>query len=160
MTSNAGWDLTNNETVWWITAVLVEKTHIIIRAYCGSLFTGHCTSDQFVLRLGLDLHYLFQIGMDDPNLKLAFKKKLRQYFEDELCSLFLSIGSCSLHPVHTTFRKRLEALTWYFVSNIYSFLSFLVPGRRTMVAWNMLKFLRRWNIPKPVVFQWCMSMCS
>ena len=96
-----------------------KRYNEIINAYFGSLFTGHCTSDQllehyqtFVSRLGLDWHYLLHIGMDGPNVNLAFEKKLRQYFEDEMGSSFLSLGSCSPHSVHTAFRKGLEALSF------------------------------------------------
>ena len=95
------------------------------------LFIGHRNSDQllehyqtFVSRLGLDSHYLLHIGMDGPNVNLAFEKKLRQYFEDELGSSFLSLGSCSPYPVHTAFRKGLEALSFdldSFFSDILSF---------------------------------------
>ena len=48
--------------------------------------------------------------MDGPNVSLAFEKKLRQYFEDGLGSSFLSFRPCSLHLVHTAFKKGLEAL--------------------------------------------------
>lgn len=41
------------------------------------------------------------IGMDDPSVNLLFERKLNILYE------FFSLGTCSLHPNHTTFRKRL-----------------------------------------------------
>ena len=133
----------------WYLQFWPKRYNQIINAYCGSLFTGHCTSDQlvehyqtFVSRLGLDSHYLLHIEMDCLNVNLVFEKKLRQYFADELGSSFLSFGSCSLHPVHAAFRKGLEALSFdlnSFFNDIHFFSSFLVSGGRTMLAWNLLQ---------------------
>ena len=95
----------------------------IINASCGSLVTLISVS-----RIGLDSHYFLHIGMDVPNVNLAFEKKLRQYFEDELGSSFLLLGSCSLNPVHTAFRKKHSHLTLTASLMIYTFFSsFLVP---------------------------------
>ena len=53
----------------------------IVDAYCGSLFLGHCTSDNlneyckhFAKELNLDSNYLLHIGMDGPNVNLSFEK--------------------------------------------------------------------------------------
>ena len=60
------------------------------------------------------------------------KKKLRQYFEDQLSSSFLSLGSCSLHHVHIVLRKGLEALPFDIDSffNDIHFFSFKLSSAR------------------------------
>ena len=84
--------------------------------YCGSLFVGHCTSDDlvehlltFINELSLDTRYLLHIGMDGPNVNLAFSRKLDEMLSKKDISFF-NIGTCSLHPVHTAFKNDLSEL--------------------------------------------------
>ena len=91
----------------------------IINAYCGSLFVGHCNSDQlvehfneFVENLSLDCKFLLHIGMDGPNVNLSFEQKLMLQLEELYGTSMLKLGSCSLHPVHTAFRKGILELSF------------------------------------------------
>ena len=43
--------------------------------------------------------------MDGPNVNLSFEKKLLTKLEEDMGTTFLKLGTCSLHPVHTAFRK-------------------------------------------------------
>ena len=91
----------------------------VINTYCGSLFVGHCDSDallehflHFMHKLKLDLSLLLAIGMDGPNVNLSFERKLRNHLEATLHTNILDIGTCSLHPAHTAFRKGLSCLSF------------------------------------------------
>ena len=88
--------------------------------YCGLLFVGHCTSDAlvehfltFINELSLDTRYLLHIGMDGPNVNLAFSRKLDEMLSKKDIS-FLNIGTCSLHPVHTAFINGLSEMDFNF----------------------------------------------
>ena len=43
--------------------------------------------------------------MDGPIVNLSFEKKLLTKLEEDMGATFLKLGTCSLHPVHTAFRK-------------------------------------------------------
>ena len=45
--------------------------------------------------------------MDGPNVNFSFESKLATNLE-EMDTTFLRIGSCSLHPTHTDFRKGIK----------------------------------------------------
>ena len=48
--------------------------------------------------------------MDGPNVNLSFEKKLQSIMETTYETGFLNFGTCSLHPVHTAFRKGIKKL--------------------------------------------------
>ena len=92
-----------------------KRNDTVISAYCGSLFVGHCPSDDLVEHynsfqkdINFNSSYLLHIGMDGPNVNLAFERKLA----NELGTPFLKLGSCSLRPIHTTCRKRIKKLSF------------------------------------------------
>lgn len=96
-----------------------SRENSIVNAYCGSLFVGHCTSDQlvehykeFIQNLDLDSNFLLHVGMDGPNVNLAFERKLQEHLQSQYDTSFLSLGTCSLHPVHTAFRNGMKALSF------------------------------------------------
>ena len=96
-----------------------DSEHKIVNRYCGSLFLGHCTSDdvvdhfkQFMLDNEIDPNYLLHLGMDGPNVNLAFQEKLSKYLRDNLDKSFLNLGTCSLHPVHTAFRRGIISMSY------------------------------------------------
>ena len=91
----------------------------IVNRYCGSLFLGHCTSDnlvdhfnEFMVNNNLDPNYLLHIGMDGPRVNTAFQDKLSTHLKDNLDTSFLNLGTCSLHPVHTAFRKGITSMSF------------------------------------------------
>ena len=75
------------------------------------VFVGHCTNedlvehfDYFVNKMHCDHSFLLYLGMDDPNVNLAFQKHLQvQLFEEN--STYLDIGTCPLHTIHYGFSK-------------------------------------------------------
>ena len=88
----------------------------VVCAYMGSLFVGHCNAEnlvehyeEFVKQLQLDSSYLLHLSMDGPNVNLSFENKLAASL-DEMGTFFLRLGSCSLHPTHTAFRKGIKKL--------------------------------------------------
>ena len=103
----------------------------IVNSYCGSLFVGHCSSDDLLDHinillkdLDIDHNYLIQVGMDGPNVNLSFEKKLCRSMESDFNTSFLDMGTCSLHPVHTAFRKgvlKLEMNVDEFFHDIFFF---------------------------------------
>ena len=107
--------------------------------YLGSLFVGHCTAVdlvdhylEFKQRWHLDDHLLLHIGMDDPSVNLLFEKKLNENFIENSNAEFLQLGTCSLHPVHTAFKKGLEEMDFPFNSFFHdlSFYFHLSSARR------------------------------
>ena len=96
----------------------IAKNNEVITAYLGSLFVGHCSADQlvehfthFINELKLDPQLFIGLGMDGPNVNLSFEKKLRKHLEESFGTSFLHLGTCSLHPAHTAFRKGLSCLS-------------------------------------------------
>lgn len=90
----------------------------VVNVYCGSLFVGHCGADalvkhflHFMRELKLDPRLLLGIGMDGPNVNLSFERKLRNHLEQFFDTNFLPIGTCSLHPAHTAFKKGMSCLS-------------------------------------------------
>ena len=75
------------------------------------MFVGHCKADDLVEHynefpkiMQLDSNYLLHIGKDGPNVNLSFESKLATNL-DEMDNTFLRIGSSSLYPTQTAFRK-------------------------------------------------------
>ena len=60
--------------------------------------------------MNLDSYFLLYLGMDGPNVSLSFEVKLIYNLKGETSRHILKLGSCSLHPVHTAFRKRILVL--------------------------------------------------
>ena len=91
---------------------------------------GYCSADQMVdhfldfkKRLNWDNPLMLHLGMDGPNLKKSFQKKLSKKLEENN-NQFLNIGSCNLLKVHNAFRKGLSELNIdldQFACDIYLF---------------------------------------
>lgn len=93
----------------------------IVNAYCGSVFIGHCNHKdlvkhyrEFESELELDSTNLLQLGMDGPNVNKKFATVLAAQVESDTDTKVLDIGTCSLHPVHTAYRKGLKELDFDF----------------------------------------------
>ena len=83
-----------------------------IRRFYGSLFDGHCRSDQlvehygkFATDRGWDSSYLLHLGIDGPNANLKFQKDLKTHFKESCDEEFLDIHTCTLQKVYTSFKK-------------------------------------------------------
>ena len=88
----------------------------IVSTYADSLFVGHCNADDlvehynhFVDKLELKSDYLLHLRMDGPNVNLLFENKVESNLES-INTSFLRIGTCSLHTIHTAFRKYIMSL--------------------------------------------------
>ena len=96
-----------------------KERNEVANAYCGSLFIRHCTADnllqhyeEFTHKLNLDSSLLLHLGMDGPNVNLSFERKLIDSLESEVRTSILKLGSCSLHPVHTAYRKGIAKISF------------------------------------------------
>ena len=93
----------------------------VINSYIGSLFVGHCTSAdlmdryfEFKGRWDLNDDLLLHLGMDGPSVNKLFETNLLKEFRENSNADFLQLGTCSLHPVHTAFKKGLQELDFSF----------------------------------------------
>ena len=48
--------------------------------------------------------------MDGPNVNLKFQESLKQHFEETTGEKFLDIDTCTLHKVHSSFKKGVALL--------------------------------------------------
>ena len=74
--------------------------------------------------------------MDGPHVNKCFQEKLLCDLEKELDTSFLKLGTCSLHPVHTAFRKGIKELSFWLdncFNHIHSFFK-LSSARRENYA--------------------------
>ena len=107
-----------------------KKENFIQNRYCGSLFVGHCTNEDliehfehFKTEMQWDSSYLLHLGMDGPNVNLAFQRRLQSHFATEGSS-FLDIGTCPLHSIHNGFSKGVKVIDFdleQFIVDINSF---------------------------------------
>ena len=88
-----------------------------IVTYCGSLFFGHCTSDdlvdhffEFVRDLRLDLNLLLVFGIYGPNVNKSFKSKLAEELQKRGGTHFLDVGTCSIHIANNVFLVGIKCL--------------------------------------------------
>ena len=93
----------------------------IVNSYCGSIFIGHYSHKdliqhyhEFEKAVELDSTLLLHLGMDGPNVNKKCASVLILEIEEEANSKVLSIGTCSLHPVNTSFQKGLKKLNFDF----------------------------------------------
>ena len=77
---------------------------------------GHCTNEDliehfehFKTEMQWDSSYLLHLGMDGPNVNLAFQRRLQSHFATEGSS-FLDIGTCPLHSIHNGFSKGVKVI--------------------------------------------------
>ena len=94
-----------------------KKLCKIVTSYCGSLFVGHCTSDdlvdhffEFVRDLRLDLNLLLAFGIDGPNVNKSFKSKLAEELQKRGATHFLDVGTCSIHVANKAFLEGIKCL--------------------------------------------------
>ena len=86
----------------------IEKN--ILTAYCGTLFIGHCSSpdllnhfNKFFEENHLSVKVLLNLGMDGPNVNLAFKNLLIDNLKEDHKTTFIYLGTCSLDTVSNAF---------------------------------------------------------
>ena len=121
-----------------------NKSNEIVNSYCGSLFSDHYTSKN------LDSSFLLHLGMDGPNVNLSFEEKLIGNLKGETGKHILKLGSCSVHPVHATFRKRVLILPLDFDS-LFHDLNFFFKNSSAKITkgWKNLQ-IQQQNLQKIV----------
>ena len=90
---------------------------VIVTAFCGSLFVGHCTAKdllshffEFMKRFGLSTFSLLSLGMDGLSVNKSFADKLKIKLKANNATSFIDIGSCPLHSVNNAFSEGLKLL--------------------------------------------------
>ena len=106
-----------------------ERFGRVIVVYVDSAFLGHAEAShiedeilQYIDRNNIKLEHLLQCSMDGPAVNNAFLRKLNARLESQKLPPLVDLGTCSLHPVHTAFRKAVEALPFdveQFATDIY-----------------------------------------
>lgn len=79
--------------------------------YLTSLFIGHGRTDDILNHYeeatkDLDPVKTLNIGMDGPNVNLAFERELRKSREELNLPSLLCLGTCVLHTVHRSFQTQ------------------------------------------------------
>ena len=106
-----------------------ERFGRVIVVYVDSAFLGHAEAShiedeilQYIDRNNVKLENLLQCSMDGPAVNNAFLLKLNARLQSQKLPPLVDLGTCSLHPVHTAFRKAVEALPFdveQFATDIY-----------------------------------------
>ena len=81
------------------------------------MFTGHGRTDDILdhyeeARKDLDPTKTWNIGMDGPNVHLAFERELRKFREQLNLPSLIYLGTCGLHPVHRSFQTGAKETDW------------------------------------------------
>ena len=101
----------------------------VVTAFEGFYFIGHCTAD---LLKHIQEYFLVHVGMDGPNANLKFEKELEAALKSVHDMRILRLGTCSLHPVHSAFKKWVEKLNFPFAAFFNdSHLFFKLPSTRS-----------------------------
>ena len=65
---------------------------------------------EFTEEMQWDPDYLLHMGMGGSNVNLKFQEDLKGKFEENSNKTFLDIDTCTLHKVHTSFKKGISKL--------------------------------------------------
>jgi hypothetical protein len=122
-----------------------DKFGKAVIVYLESVFLGHADADtvvksimEFLENNNLQHQNLLHFSMDGPAVNIAFLRKITAQFNANDNSLLplVDLGTCSLHAVHTAFRKGMESLPLdidQLVNDIYSLFK-LSSARRSDYA--------------------------
>ena len=111
----------------------------VVNRYRGSCFIAHCNAvdllkhaQELLNSLNLKESFLIYVVMDGPNVNLKFEKELEAVLKSVHDTGILGLGTCSLHPVHSAFKKGLENLNFPFATffNDLHFFFKLLSARR------------------------------
>ena len=88
-------------------------------AYLTSVFIGHGKTADLLNHYNeatkdLDPTKTWHIGMDGPNVNLAFERELRESREELDMPSLLSLGTCGLHIIHRAFQTGAKETNWNF----------------------------------------------
>eukprot|EP00111_Clytia_hemisphaerica_P012166 TCONS_00035734-protein len=83
----------------------------VVVAYCGTLFVGRCKANDlldhlhiFFKKNNLNVNMLLNLGLDGPNVNLAFMELLKKSIT------FIDIGTCALHVCNNAFGRLVKEL--------------------------------------------------
>ena len=89
----------------------------VLIAYCVTLFVGRYSAlgmvshlKTFVAKQNLDVKLLLNLGMDGPDVNVAFPNLLIKQLKDKYYKTFNDLGTCSLHSVNNGFSKLVKEL--------------------------------------------------
>ena len=85
----------------------------------------------------MGFNYFRHTKMDCPNLNLAFEQKLKEHLERQLDDTFLSLGTCSFHPVHASICKGINALSFHLNEYFKNILFQIVVGTKRGLNVNL-----------------------
>ena len=85
--------------------------------YLTSLFIGHGRTDDILTHFDeatkdLDPVKTWNIGMDGPNVNLAFEREPEKSREELNLPSLLNLGICGLHTVHRSFQTGAKETNW------------------------------------------------
>ena len=90
----------------------------VTTAYFGTLFVGRCSSEDMITHFhdffkekSLNVKYLLNLGMDGPNVNIAFKNLLIDDLINNHETKFIYLGTCALHTVNNAFGKLVKTLS-------------------------------------------------
>ena len=107
-----------------------SESNKVAERYFNSEFKGHARTGDRLTHFKNEMALfnpssLVQIFMDDPNVILKFYHYLFQQRKDEELPDLLVIGSCSLHVVHGSFKKRAKDSGWNLGNTLHSLRQFV-----------------------------------
>lgn len=85
--------------------------------YLTSLFIGHGKTVDLLEHYekatqDLDQSKIWHIGMDGPNVNLAFERELQSMRTEQHFPSLLELGTCGLHTVHRSFQTGAKETEW------------------------------------------------
>jgi len=111
----------------------------VIALYLDSKFLGHADAlkvksviEEFLEEKNLDPNKLLQCSMDGPAVNLSFLNKFNESLNSKGILPVVDIGTCTLHPVHTSFTRGLSMLSFdvdQFANDVFFWFK-LSAGRR------------------------------
>ena len=91
--------------------------------YADSLFVGHCPAEVLVNhfykmtnQLEVNRRHLLYLGVDGPTVNVKFERDRNDGLKKKENTTILNLGTCSLHPVHSAFKKGLQEPDFAFES--------------------------------------------
>lgn len=96
-----------------------EDSSCVESRYYNSVFIGHGTANDLIehytaVTKDLDAKKTWQIGMDGPNVNIAFHRKIQDQRKHLSMQSLLDIGTCGLHTVHRAFQTGADKTDWNF----------------------------------------------
>ena len=94
----------------------LESREVVI-AYCRTFFIGRFSAPDmvnhlktFVSKQNLDVKLLLSLGMDSPNVNLAFQNLLIKELNEKYHTSLIDLGTCSLHSENNGFGKLVKEI--------------------------------------------------